>query len=162
MISNRKKVVVGATLGLLAFSSGLAAAYYNAKVTPTSLAGGASVSAQGPQNITATLADPATDGAHGLVPGASATLTLTLTNPNAYTVGLGQTLSLDTANLVSPTHPACSAAEAALSAVLAGPLPSTIPATGTAPVAFTVTMDDAPLDQSDCIGATFTIPVTVS
>jgi hypothetical protein len=160
MISNRKKVVVAATLGLLAFSGGLAAAYYNATITATSLDGGASTAAAAPANITATLQSAAT----GLVPGASAPLTVRLTNPNPYSVGIaGRVLTLDTAALTSPDKPACVAGEALLSAAPSAPLTHVFPAGGTHDVVFTVSMADSPtVDQTDCIDATFTIPVTVS
>jgi hypothetical protein len=160
MIRNRKKVVVAATLGLLAFSSGLAAAYYNATISSTSLAGGATTAPATPANIVATLGSAAT----GLVPGAAPVpLEVTLTNPNSHSVGIaGRVLTLDMANLVA-SRPECTPGEALLSAAPSAPVNHVFPAGGTHTVTFQVSMADSlTVDQTDCAGASFTIPVLVS
>jgi hypothetical protein len=158
--NRKKKVVVGAALGVFAFTGGIAIAYYNADIADSSNAGSASVAANQAQNIVATLGTAAT----GLVPGGPAsTLSVTLTNGNDYAVGVdAKTLSLDLAKLTS-SLPGCTNANALLSAAPVTGYSNVFAAKGTATVTFDVSMaDSTTVDQTPCAGATFTIPVVVT
>lgn len=159
-----KKVAAAVGAGAIAVAAtGVAYAYYSADIQGISSAtGAASVSSAGPDDVTAAL----TTGASGLVPGGDATtVVVTLTNSNPYYVNVsGKTLTLDVANLTGPDGCADNTVALLSADTAESPVASIAGDGGTADVTFhNVKMaDNATVNQTDCIGGSFDIPVTVA
>ena len=168
-MKHSKKVVAALGAGAIAvLATGVAYAYYTAGITGSSVAG-ATQSSTGASNVTVSLSSAASN----LVPGSSAkSLVVTLTNNNAYYVNVtGKTLTLDFAHMTSSVGATCTPASghgndvALLSASpQSAPTASIAGSGGTATVTFNDVAEDnsATVDQTPCVGATYTIPVVIS
>jgi hypothetical protein len=147
-------VIGGAALTIA--TAGVAYAYYTS-TSSGSTTGSATAATSTIGAVTPTAATAIT----GLVPGGSAqNATVTLTNPNAFSVALAAGKSVGVSTVTGPVGCATNAV-ASLSGSVAIPA-QTIPANGTTTVIVPVSMADAAFDQTSCNGASFTVTYLVS
>jgi hypothetical protein len=158
----RTKVILMA-MAIVAFAisagAGAAFAYFSATGSGS---GSANVGSMKSVTIAATVGTPTSL----LLPGGSADVVFSVTNPNAFPVSLA-TVTLKSGGTITPDsgHAGCTTTDSkpvvALS-VPAADLPVTMPANSTTPVdlAGAATMDIAA--TSNCQGASFTVPVVIS
>jgi hypothetical protein len=153
----QKATIVGGTVAALVMG-GAAFAYWTA---------GGSGSATAKADAAVSDLSLATSTISGLVPGATVTVPVTATNPNATTSVAIKTL---TAGAVTSDKTACTALIAAPGTAVTAVATATSPAAVVAPNGGTavvgsvdVTMaNSATVDQSSCKGATFTVALTAA
>ncbi len=158
----RTKVILMA-MAIVAFAisagAGAAFAYFSATGSGS---GSANVGSMKSVTIAATVGTPTSL----LVPGGSADVVFSVTNPNSFPVSLA-TVTLKSGGTITPDsgHASCTTTDSKPVVTLSVPtadLPVPIPANSTTPVdlAGAATMDIAA--TSNCQGASFTVPVVIS
>jgi hypothetical protein len=158
----RTKVILMA-MAIVAFAisagAGAAFAYFSATGSGS---GSANVGSMKSVTIAATVGTPTSL----LLPGGSADVIFSVTNPNSFPVSLA-TATLKSGGTITPDsgHAGCTTTDSKPVVTLGVPaadLPVSIPANSTIPVdlAGAATMDIAA--TSNCQGASFTVPVVIS
>ena len=156
-----KVVLMAMAIVVFAISAGAGAAFAYFSATGSG-SGSANVGSMKSVTIAATIGTPTSL----LVPGGSADVVFSVTNPNSFPVSLA-TVTLKSGGTITPdgSHAGCTTTDSKPVITLSVPaadLPVTMPANSTTPVdlAGAATMDIAA--TSNCQGASFTVPVVIS
>jgi hypothetical protein len=156
-----KVVLMAMAIVVFAISGGAGAAFAYFSATGSG-SGSANVGSMKSVTIAATVGTPTSL----LLPGGSADVVFSVTNPNSFAVSLAA-VTLKSGGTITPDsgHAGCTTTDSKPVVTLSVPaadLPVTVPANSTTPVdlAGTATMDIAA--TSNCQGASFTVPVVIS
>ena len=156
-----KVVLMAIAIAVFAISAGAGAAFAYFGTTGTS-SGSANVGSMKSVTIAATVGTPTSV----LLPGGSADVVFSVTNPNSFPVSLAG-VTLKAGGTITPDggHAGCTTTDSNPVVTLNVPshdLPVAIPANSTTPVdlAGAASMDLAA--TSNCQGASFTVPVVIS
>jgi hypothetical protein len=152
---SKRTMIVAAASATALTAGGIAYAWYAAGVAGTGT-GSATPAANTAANVTFAAA-----AITGLVPGGSAVpATVTVHNPNPYSVHI----TSHPVSVTSASGTGCTSAQAQLSG--SGTMPAqTIAASSDGPTTFTVNVsmaDDPTMDQSSCAGTPLTVTYTAS
>ncbi len=155
----RTPVVIGAIVALvLGLGAGSAYGYLATHGAGTGLAGIGTM-----QTVTmATAGTPSIP----LLPGGSGDVVFSVTNPNNFPVSLvGVALEADSAITPDESHFGCTTTEGNSAVTLnvpSGDLPVSIPANATVPISLASAATMAATATSNCQGATFNVPLTIT